>query len=278
VFSSLLIGLREGLEAALVVGILVAFLVRTDRKDRLKVLWLGVGAAIAVSLAVGAILEFTAANLSDAALETFVGITSLVTVAFVTTMVFWMQRTARHMKADLEGHLRTALAAGPVAILVTAFVAVVREGVETALFLWSNVQSNGDSLSSLIGGLIGITMAVVLGWALYRRSVQLDLAKFFTITGVFLIIIAAGVLTYGLHELAEAGRIAETAVVFDISSWYDGDSWYGSVLKGIFGFRPEMLALEVAAWFAYVVPVTWLFLRGIRKPAPAPQPAVAVNA
>ena len=276
-FSSLLIGLREGLEAALVVGILVAFLVRTDRRDRLRVLWIGVAAAVALSLAVGALLEFTAANLSDSALETFVGVTSLLTVAFVTTMVFWMQRTARHMKADLEGHLRTALAAGPVAILVTAFVAVVREGVETALFLWSNVQSNGDSASALLGGLIGIAIAVGLGWAVYRQSVHLDLAKFFTVTGVLLIVIAAGVLTYGLHELAEAGRIPETAIAFDISSWYDADSWYGSLMKGIFGFRPEMLRLEVAAWFAYVIPVTWLFLRGIRKPVSTPQPAVPVG-
>jgi high-affinity iron transporter len=208
-------------------------------------------------------------------------------VAFVTTMVFWMQRTARHMKADLEGHLRTALAAGPVAILVTAFVAVVREGVETALFLWSNVQSNGDSASALLGGLIGIAIAVGLGWAVYRQSVHLDLAKFFTVTGVLLIVIAAGVLTYGLHELAEAGRMPTTAfsfdiswcyrAAFDISSWYDADSWYGSLMKGIFGFRPEMLRLEVAAWFAYVIPVTWLFLRGIRKPVSTSQPAVPVG-
>ncbi len=281
-FSSLLIGLREGLEAALVVGILIAYLVRTERTDRLRVLWVGVAAAIVLSLAVGALLEFTAANLSDAALETFVGITSLLTVAFVTTMVFWLQRTARHLKSDLEGHLSTALAAGPVAILVTAFMAVVREGVETALFLWSNVQTNGDSVSALVGGLIGITLAVLLGWAIYRGSVNLDLAKFFTVTGVLLIVIAAGVLTYGLHELAEAGRIPETAVAFDISSWYAEGSWYGALLKGILGFRAEMLVLEVAAWFAYVVPVTWLFLRGIRKPAPVTKapaaPAVPANA
>ena len=149
-FSSLLIGLREGLEAALVVGILVAFLVRTDRRDRLGALWLGVGLAVALSLSVGAVLEFTAANLSDRALETFVGITSLVTVAFVTTMVFWMQRTARNMRGDLEGHLSTALAAGATAICITAFVAVVREGIETALFLWSNVRTNGDSFGALL--------------------------------------------------------------------------------------------------------------------------------
>ena len=159
-FSSLLIGLREGLEAALVVGILVAFLVRTDRRDRLGALWLGVGLAVALSLAVGAVLEFTAANLSDRALETFVGITSLATVAFVTTMVFWMQRTARNMRGDLEGHLSTALAAGATAICITAFVAVVREGIETALFLWSNVRTNGDSFSALLGGVAGLALAV----------------------------------------------------------------------------------------------------------------------
>ena len=277
-FSSLLIGLREGLEAALVVGILVAFLVRTDRRDRLGALWLGVGLAVALSLAVGAVLEFTAANLSDRALETFVGITSLVTVAFVTTMVFWMQRTARNMRGDLEGHLSTALAAGATAICITAFVAVVREGIETALFLWSNVRTNGDSFGALLGGLAGLALAVLLGWAVYRQSVHLDLAKFFTVTGVLLILVAAGVLTYGLHELAEAGRIPETAVAFDISSWYAEQSWYGSLLKGIFGFRAQMLWLEVVAWFAYVVPVTWVFLRGIGRRDPAPRPAVPANA
>ena len=221
---------------------------------------------------------FTAANLSDAALETFVGVTSLVTVAFVTTMVFWMQRTARHMRGDLEGHLSTALAAGATAICITAFVAVVREGIETALFLWSNVRTNGDSFGALLGGLAGLALAVLLGWAVYRQSVHLDLAKFFTVTGVLLILVAAGVLTYGLHELAEAGRIPETAVAFDISSWYAEQSWYGSLLKGIFGFRAQMLWLEVVAWFAYVVPVTWVFLRGIGRRDPASRPAVPANA
>lgn len=277
-FSNLLIGLREGLEAALVVGILVAFLVRTDRRDRLAALWIGVGAAVVLSLAVGALLEFTAASLSERAKETFVGVTSILTVAFVTSMVFWMQRTARRMRSDLEGHLSTAVAAGATAIAVTAFVAVVREGIETALFLWSNVQSNGDSLGALLGGLTGLALAVVLGWAVYRQSVHLDLARFFTVTGVLLIVVAAGVLTYGLHELAEAGRIPETAAAFDISSWYAAESWYGSLLKGILGFRPEMLWLEVVAWFAYVVPVTWLFLRGIRGPAPAARTPVTANA
>lgn len=271
-FPSFLIGLREGLEAALIVGILVAYLVRTDRRDRLKILWIGVGAAVAVSLAVGAFLEYAVDNLGDEALAPFVGYTSLITVVLVTTMVFWMQRTARRMKSDLEGHLSQALAAGPVAILATAFVAVVREGIETALFLWSNVQATGGSAASVIGAVIGIGASVVLGWLVYRRSVHIDLSKFFTITGVMLIVIAAGVLSYGLHELAEGGVIPTTATAFDITSWFDKDSWYAALLRGVFGFRPAPNVLEVAAWFAYVIPVTWLFLRGISSAPKASQP------
>ncbi len=271
-FPSFLIGLREGLEAALIVGILVAYLVRTDRRDRLKILWIGVAAAVAVSLAVGAFLEYAVDNLGDEALAPFVGYTSLITVVLVTTMVFWMQRTARRMKSDLEGHLSQALAAGPVAILLTAFVAVVREGIETALFLWSNVQANGGSAASVIGAVIGIGASVVLGWLVYRRSVHIDLSKFFTITGVMLIVIAAGVLSYGLHELAEGGVIPTTATAFDITSWFDADSWYAALLRGVFGFRPAPNVLEVAAWFAYVIPVTWLFLRGISSAPKASQP------
>lgn len=270
-FPSFLIGLREGLEAALIVGILVAYLVRTDRRDRLKILWIGVGAAVAVSLAVGAFLEYAVDNLGDEALAPFVGYTSLITVVLVTTMVFWMQRTARRMKSDLEGHLSQALAAGPVAILLTAFVAVVREGIETALFLWSNVQATGGSAASVIGAVIGIAASVILGWLVYRRSVHIDLSKFFTVTGVMLIVIAAGVLSYGLHELAEGGVIPTTATAFDITSWFDADSWYAALLRGVFGFRPAPNVLEVAAWFAYVIPVTWLFLRGITAAPKASQ-------
>jgi len=262
-FPSFLIGLREGLEAALIVGILVAYLVRTDRKDRLTALWIGVAAAVGVSVVVGAILQFAVDNLGDEALAPFVGFTSLLTVALVTTMVFWMQRTARRMKSDLEGHLSQALAAGPVAILATAFFAVVREGIETALFLWSNVQATGGSTAALIGALLGIGAAVALGWVVYKQSVHIDLAKFFTITGVMLIVIAGGVLAYGLHELAAGGVIPTTATAFDITSWFDAEAWYGSILRGVFGFRPAPTVLEVAAWFAYVIPVTWLFLRGI---------------
>ncbi len=266
---SVIIGLREGLEATLIVGILVAYLVRTQRRDRLRSLWAGVAAAVAVSIAVGAMLEYAVDNLGDEALAPFVGFTSLLTVALVTTMVFWMQRTARHMKSDLEGHLSKALAAGPVAIFATAFIAVVREGVETALFLWSNVhatQAAGGKTTALIGGLLGISLSIVLGWAVYKRTVNIDLAKFFAVTGVMLIVIAGGLLAYGLHELAEGGVISATATVFDITSWFNADAWYGAILGGVFGFRPNPNVLEVSAWVAYVIPVTWLFVRGISSP------------
>ena len=159
--------------------------------------------------------------------------------------------------------------------LTIAFVTTLIATVIGLLVAWQAQEAKAAGI--MIGGVAGLALAVLLGWAVYRQSVHLDLARFFTVTGVLLIVVAAGVLTYGLHELAEAGRIPETAVAFDISSWYAEDSWYGSLLKGIFGFRAEMLVLEVVAWFAYVVPVTWLFLRGIGRGAPSGRSTVGVS-
>ena len=263
--SNFLIGLREGLEAALVVGILVAYLVKMDRRDRLGPIWAGIGAAVALSLGFGAILTFTSSSLSFEAQEAFGGFLSIVAVGFVTWMVFWMRRAARSMKTELHGRVDAALAMGTGALVLTAFVAVGREGLETALFLWANAQATGSSTQPLLGAVLGLVSACVLGYLIYRRAVAIDLAKFFTWTGAALIVVAAGVLSYAAHDLQEAGIITfGTATAWDLTSWYSVTSWYGSVLKGVFNFSPEPTVVDVVVWWAYLVPVMFLFVRGLR--------------
>ncbi len=214
-----LIGLREGLEASLVVSILVAYLVRTDRRDALSAIWAGVGVAVGLSLGVGALLTFTSAQLSFQGQETLGGTLSIVAVGFVTWMVFWMRRTARSLKGDLEGRVQSAVLGGTVALAVVAFFAVGREGLETALFLWAAAQAAGSGATPLVGAALGLATAVALAYALYRRSVKLNLGKFFTTTGLLLVVVAAGVLSYGVHDLQEAGLLPGlTTLAFDVSA------------------------------------------------------------
>lgn len=274
--ANFLIGLREGLEAALVVSILVAYLVRTDRRDRLRPLWAGVVAAVVVSVCAGALLTFTSRSLSFRAQETFGGVMSILAVAFVTWMIFWMRRTARLLKGELQGKLESALAMGTVALAATAFIAVGREGLETALFIWTAVQATGSSATPVIGATLGLLTAVVLGYLVYRRSVQLNLAVFFRYTGAGLVVVAAGVLAYGVHDLQEAGYLVSFGldrVVLDATAILPPSSWWGALFKGLFSISAAPTLLEAAVWLAYLVPTMVLFLR----PGGAPRPATATS-
>ncbi len=270
-FPTFLIGLREGLEASLVVGILVAYLVKSGHGDRLRPLWGGIATAIGISLAFGALLQFTSAELSFQAQEAFGGFASLLAVAFVTWMVFWMRRTARFLKTELHGRLDTALTLGPLALALTAFVAVGREGLETALFLWAAVQSTQQTASPIIGAVLGLLAAVALGYLLYKRAVNLNLKTFFTWTGAGLVIVAAGVFSYGVHDLQEAGLLPGlNTIAFDVSGTISPSSWYGTLLKGVLNFSPRTSVLEAIAWLSYVVPVLVLFFRRPSAPAASP--------
>lgn len=262
-FSSLLIGLREGLEAALVVSILVAFLVKTDRRAALRWVWPGVGAALVLSVAFGAVLTYTTAQLSFEQQELLGGGLSLIAVAFVTAMIFWMRKASRSIAAELRGKMDEALAVGPFAVLLLSFLAVGREGLETAVFFYATVQSaQGGTTQPLIGFAIGIVAAVVIAWLLYRGAVQFDLGKFFMITGVLLVVVAAGVLGYALHDLQEAAFLPGlNTLAFDASSTIPEDSWYGALLKGIFNYSQQTTVLQAIAWVAYIVIVLPLFLR-----------------
>ncbi|WP_328555858.1 MULTISPECIES: iron uptake transporter permease EfeU [unclassified Streptomyces] len=261
-FSNYLIGLREGLEASLVVCILIAYLVKTDRRDALKPIWIGIGVAIAVALAFGCLLEFGSQEMTFQAQEGLGGSLSILAVGLVTWMVFWMRRTARHLKSELHGKLDAALAMGTGALVATAFLAVGREGLETALFVWASVHAASDGTPRpLIGVALGLATAVLLGWLFYRGALKINLAKFFTWTGGMLVVVAAGVLAYGVHDLQEADFIPGlTNLAFDISNTIDPTSWYGTLLKGVFNFQPDPTVLQVTVWALYLVPTLTIFL------------------
>ncbi|WP_316527730.1 iron uptake transporter permease EfeU [Kitasatospora brasiliensis] len=271
-FGNYLIGLREGLEASLVVCILIAYLVKTDRKDKLPPVWIGVGSAVALSMAFGAVLQFGSSQLTFEAQEALGGTLSIISVGLVTWMVFWMRRTARHLKTELHGKLDAAIAMGTTALVVTSFLAVGREGLETALFIWSAVQATGDGWNPLIGAALGLLTSMVLGWLFYRGALKINLAKFFTWTGAMLVVVAAGVLAYGVHDLQEAGWLPGLhSTAFDISSTIPKDSWYGTLLKGVFNFQPDPTVLQLVVWLLYLVPTLAVFFNlfggGKAKPA-----------
>ena len=270
--ATYLIGLREGLEATLVVSILVAFLVKADRRDRLPQVWTGVAAAVALSVGFGALLSYTSTTLlrDYDQRELFEAITSILAVVLVTWMIFWMRRAARSIAGDLRGRLADALAVGSIGVAVMAFLSVVREGLETSLIFYSAVQGAGTDGGPLYALLGGILTAVAIGWLMYATAVRIDLGVFFTVTGVLLILVAAGILKYGVHDLQESGVLPGlNTLAYDISGTLDPSTWYTALLTGMFNVTPTASVLETLAWVLYAVPVLALFLRPAgRKPAP----------
>ncbi|MEU0203547.1 MULTISPECIES: iron uptake transporter permease EfeU [unclassified Streptomyces] len=263
-FPSFLIGLREGLEAGLIVSVLVATLVRAGAKSRLPQVWTGVLAAIALSLSFGAVLTFTAASLSTTAQEAFGGTLSIVAVAFVTAMVFWMRRSARSLAGEIKEKVTEALAMGAGVLVLTSFLAVGREGLETALFLWTTARAANESAGPLTGAGVGLVLAAGLCWGLYRRVLRINLTRFFTVTGAVLVVIAAGVLGYGLRDLQEGGVLpGGTAYAFDLSGSVDAGSWYSTLLQGVLNLTPTMTWLQVVGYAGYLAVVMTLFVRGV---------------
>jgi len=274
--STFIIALREGLEAALIVGILVAYVFRTDRRHLLKPLWTGVSVALIASLALGGLLAFTSAELSDRGEELFAGVTSFAAVGLVTWMVFWMKRTARNLRNELHGKIDGALMGGPISLALVAFFAVAREGLETALFVYSNFKTVGVASTATVGLILGLGLAVFLGYAIYNRSVKLDLSKFFTITGVALIIIAAGVLSYGIHEFQELGYLPGVdSFLWDVTPWIAKESLLSSLLGGLVGFDTTTSFVQFIGWSIYLLAVLIPYLS---KGKSAASPKVSANA
>jgi len=273
------IGLREGLEASLIVGIVAGFLGRQGRRDALRQVWLGVIAAVLICIVVGALLEIISADLPQAQQEGLETVIGLFAVAMVTYMVIWMRRHSRDLKGELEGAAGQALARGSAgALVVMAFLAVLREGFETAVFLLAAFQASTSPVLAGTGALIGILLAVVLGYGIYRGGVRLNLSRFFLATGLVLVLVAAGLVMTAFHTAHEAGWINfGQRRVADLSWFVLPGTPVSSLVTGVLGIQPYPVLVEVVAWCCYLVPLLvyllWPQRRLSRRAARAGQPS-----
>ena len=275
VLPTFVIGLREGLEAALIVGIVAAFLAGQGRRDAIRQVWIGVGAAIGICLAVGVrpadALERSLPQRQQEQLETVIG---LIAVAMVTWMIFWMRKNARHLKRRPRGRrpARRWPAARPGRWSLMAFLAVFREGFETAVFLLSVFQSSTNAVTASLGALLGILLASALGYGIYRGGVRLNLQKFFTVTGVVLVVVAGGLLMTAAHTAHEAGWLdVGQSTVADLTWLVTPGTAQAALITGVLGIQPQPMVAEVAVWVLYVVPMLFVVLwKPRRKPAAKP--------
>ncbi|THG28474.1 iron uptake transporter permease EfeU [Naasia lichenicola] len=277
--ANYLIGLREGLEAGLIVGILFAYLRKLDRRDLAPRLWIGIGVAVLVSLGTGAILTWGPYGLSFQAQEILGGGLSILAVGLVTWMIFWMASHARSLKGELQSRLDLAVAGSGIGIVILGMVSVGREGVETALFIWATVASTGSAVAGTVAALLGILTSSAIAYLIYRGSLRINLGRFFTWTGGFLIIVAAGVLLYGIGDLQEAGVLPGFGQqAFSLAAVIPPSSWYGTLLQGLFNFTPEPTWAQVTAWLLYLVVVGALFLSRALLRRPVTVAALPVDA
>jgi len=274
--TGFLIGLREGVEAALIVAIVLAYVVRTGNGRHIPKIWLGSGAAIILSVALGLVIFNTVGAFEEPYEQLFEGSAMLLAAVVVTWMLFWMRRQSMNLRGELQAAIDRVLSEGTAwGLAVLAFTAVIREGVETALFLAGQATSAATGAGSvLVGAIVGLGAAVLIGWGFYHGSRAIDLRLFFRWTGIALVFIAAGLLSHAVHEFIEVAEIAGIAVIgsqtaFDISGILSHDDGIGQFLRAIFGYsaRPEVLTLVVH--LTYVVAVLALYLRPVRPAPPA---------
>jgi high-affinity iron transporter len=283
--AAFLVALREGIEAALIISILLAYLRQIKQTDKQHLVWVGAGLAVVVSVAVGAVIFAAGAEFEGKGEQVFEGLVTLAAVGVLTWMIFWMRRQGARVKSELQDKVDAALMTGGAALGVLAFIAVVREGIETALFIFAAAKGTavdtGGVWEQLLGAALGLALAAVLGVLLYRGGIRMNLRTFFRYTGALLIVVAAGLFAFGIHELQEAGWLPFlTGTAFDISKTIPDDSGVGGILRAIFGYQANPTWLEVVAWFGYLVTVGWLFLRPQRVPgttAIAPDPTAATG-
>ena len=274
--AALVIAFREGLEASLIVGIVMGYLKKTDQTHKMKYAWLGVLAAVLLSILLALGLQAIGAELEGRAEEIFEGITMLAAVAVLTWMIFWMRNQARTLKSSIETELEAATNDGQArGLFGVTFFAVVREGLETALFLSAAAFATNSS-ETLIGALLGLVIAAVVGYVIYASTMRLNLRLFFNVTSLLLLFFAAGLLAHGIHEFQEAGVVPIIQEhVWDINHIVDENSFVGSILKAVLGYNGNPSLLEVLAYIAYwlIVPlgVQWLVERNAAKSTPIVQ-------
>jgi high-affinity iron transporter len=263
VLPTFVIGLREGLEAALIVGIVAAFLVRQGRRDAVRQVWLGVGIAVAACVGIGVLLDLLERGLPQRAQESLETVIALAAVAMVSFMIVWMRSHARTLKRGLETAAADALAEGSArALAVMAFLAVLREGFETAVFLLATFQASTSRVSASLGALLGIAVAVGLGYGIYRGGTRINMKRFFTVTSVVLVVVAAGLLMSAAHSAHEAGWISTgQASPVDLGWLVQPGTAWSSVVTGVLGIQPRPTVAEIVVWLAYLAPMLAVVLR-----------------
>ena len=271
------IGLREGLEAALIVGIVAAFLRQRGRSDALRLVWIGVFLAVGACALVAVGLQLFSASLPQAQQELLETIVGVVAVAMVTYMIVWMRRNSRGLKHELEAAASSALATGTAwALIGMAILAVLREGFETAVFLLAAFNASGSPVAAGIGALLGIVAASVIGYGIYRGGVRINLNRFFRVTGVVLVLVAAGLLATAVHTAHEAGLIAfGQSQVADLTWIMQPGSVVTALLTSVLGIQPRPTAIETVAWLVYLVPMLVVVLWPAPKRPSAPREATS---
>lgn len=270
--ANFLIALREGVEAALIVGVVAAYLVKVGRKNLLPKVWLGVVIAAAIPLSLGAIMTWGPYTLSFQAQEILGGTLSLVAVAMVTWMILWMSSNSRQFARKLREDTAAQLASGSDwGVVWIAFIAVAREGIETALFVWATIKSSTENAiaAPALGVVTGLLVAVVIGWLIYTGAARINLSIFFNITGLLLIFVAAGIVSYGIGDLQESSVLPGWGIpIYDITAYLDGSvyswlttsSWWWTLLEAMFNVNASPTHLQLIGWVLYIVIILPLFL------------------
>jgi high-affinity iron transporter len=277
--ASFVIALREGIEAVLIVSIVLAYLRQLGATDRSRLVWWGAGLALLLSAAVGMVIFVAGGEFEGTAEQIFEGLVTLAAVGVLTWMIFWMRRQGARIKSELHDKVDTALVAGGLALAGLAFFAVLREGVETALFLYAAAKGTAVEgtdvapAAQVTGAILGLALAAILGVLLYRGGIRMNLRSFFRVTGLLLIVVAAGLFAFSLHELQEAGWLPFLDThAFDISSSLPDDAGAGAILRGLVGYHAHPTWLEVVGWAAYLAAVGGFFLRTPKVPGMKSRP------
>lgn len=260
--GSYLIGIREGIEAALIIGILASYLKKIGEAKRIRTMMSGVLLAIITSIVLGLLLSMSLQGLPAHIEENITGTASLIAVVFITWMIFWMAKHSRELAGHIQTGVDKAIAGSSLGLVGVAFLSVIREGIETSISLWSTAKATGSDQSSIWGAILGLTSAAVLGYLMYRGSVKIKLHLFFKFTGAYLVILAAGIFAYALGEFTESGVITFlTTPSYNVSNIIVDGSVIEVVLRGAFGFLTAPTMLQTIAWIGFVAIVGWLYLK-----------------
>ena len=259
--ANFFIGLREGLEAALIVGILVAYVIKINQQQKIKTILSGVALAIAASVGLAFALNTAVETVPAGTSEIIAGSSSALAVVFVTWMIFWMKSQSREIAGTLRSQIETSLAKSDFALLAIAFTAVIREGFETAVFLWSAGRATSTADNPAIGATLGLLVAAAAGYLLFKGSLKINISQFFKYTGAFLVLVSAGILAYAVKEFEEVSTLPLQDKTYDLSAILPKESPLESVLHGLVGFNAAPSILQSLVWFAYLIPVAFLFLK-----------------